>query len=84
MLTWSQKVVMPDSTEPIFIATAEDTLLAKLVWFRKGNEVSDKQWLDVRGILAVQGNQLDFDYLHKWAAILRVGDLLERAINEAS
>jgi len=62
------------------IASPEDTVLAKLVWFRKGGEVSDRQWHDILGILKVQSKRLDFDYLRNWAARLSVSDLLERAM----
>src|SRR5712691_10382606 len=46
--------IKPDSTDPVYVATAEDTVLAKLVWFRKGFGVSEKQWFDVLGIMGVQ------------------------------
>jgi hypothetical protein len=74
--------VKPDSTDPVYVATAEDTVLAKLVWFRKGAGVSEKQWFDVLGVLGIQKGQLDIGYLSKWAAILGVSDLLEKAISE--
>ena len=67
-----------------FVATPEDTLLAKLEWYRIGGEVSERQWRDVLGILKVQGGNLDLDYLHKWAGELKIGDLLERALTEAT
>lgn len=62
------------------VATAEDTLLMKLVWYRTGGEVSERQWNDVRGIVAVQGMRLDREYLCRWAAHLKVTDLLEAAL----
>ncbi len=48
-----------------------------------GNEVSDRQWNDILGVLKVQGTTLDMDYLQRWAAVLRVSDLLERALVDA-
>jgi len=62
------------------IASPEDTVLAKLVWFRKGGEVSDRQWHDILGILKVQSSRLDLDYVRAWAERLGVFDLLERAL----
>ena len=61
------------------VATAEDSLLAKLRWYRLGNEVSDQQWRDILGVLLVQGDALDNAYLDRWAAELGVADLLARA-----
>jgi hypothetical protein len=59
------------------IASAEDTVLMKLVRYRSGGEVSERQWNDVRGIVAVQRERLDREYLVKWADYLKVGDLLK-------
>jgi len=61
------------------IKTPEDTVLRKLEWYRSGGEVSDQQWRDVLGVLAVWRGRLDEVYLDRWAAALRVSDLLERA-----
>jgi hypothetical protein len=62
------------------VASAEDTLLNKLVWYRSGGETSERQWNDVRGIVAIQGERLDRTYLRRWAAHLKVADLLEAAL----
>jgi len=67
----------------LFFASAEDTVLAKVDWFRKGGEVSDRQWRDILGVLKVQANALDREYLDHWARKLGVTDLLRRALEEA-
>jgi hypothetical protein len=64
------------------VVTAEDTILAKLAWYRLGGEQSDQQWNDLRGVGSVQGNRLDRSYLDTWAETLRVDDLLQRLLNE--
>lgn len=61
-----------------WVSTAEDTLLAKLEWYRLGGEVSDRQWRDVLGIM-LASPALDQDYLDLWSGRLGVGDLLDRA-----
>lgn len=64
------------------MATPEDTVLRKLMWFRAGGEVSDRQWSDVLGLLGTRGQDLDGGYLDEWATRLGVGDLLARARGE--
>jgi hypothetical protein len=71
-----------DSGRTIYVATPEDTILAKLAWYRLGDEVSDRQWRDILGVLAVQGDRLDLAYMREWAASLGVSDLLERALSK--
>lgn len=63
------------------VVSPEDTILTKLLWFREGGEVSDRQWNDVRGVLEVQGDRLDRDYLLRWARELDVVDLVERLLS---
>lgn len=60
------------------VASPEDTILAKLVWFRKGGERSDRQWHDILGVARIQADRLDGEYLGKWAAKLGVVDLLSK------
>ena len=66
-----------------FVASAEDTVVAKLEWFRSGGEMSERQWWDIVGVLRV-GGAADHAYLRRWAGDLGVGDLLERAMVDAS
>ncbi|OFW16341.1 MAG: hypothetical protein A3F69_05075 [Acidobacteria bacterium RIFCSPLOWO2_12_FULL_66_10] len=65
------------------IASPEDTVLAKLEWFRLGGETSERQWWDVVGILRVT-EDADRQYLWRWADSLGVADLLERALADAA
>ena len=65
-----------------YLASPEDVVLNKLEWFRAGDEVSERQWRDVLGVLAVQHEKLDQDYLDEWAGKLGISDLLERARRE--
>ena len=67
-----------------YLASPEDTILAKLEWYRMGGESSLRQWRDVLGVLRVQSGRLDLDYLRRMAATLDVTDLLERALEEAT
>jgi hypothetical protein len=77
------RVLAEDPTRTATLSTPEDTVLAKLEWYRLGNEVSDRQWNDIQGILKLQGAALDHPYLTAWARNLGVSDLLARAFDEA-
>jgi len=72
-----------DGQSTLYIASAEDTVLAKLQWYRDGGGVSDRQWNDVLGVLKVQGAALDRAYLDEWARELGLTDLLGRALDDA-
>lgn len=63
------------------VSSPEDTVLAKLEWFRRRGEVSERQWTDVMGLLRA-GENLDADYLREGARELDVADLLRRALDQ--
>lgn len=65
------------------VLSPEDVVLRKLAWYRKGGEVSDRQWRDVVGVLKAQGKRLDTTHLSSWAVTLGVSDLLEKALLES-
>lgn len=72
---------------PIFgrhtpIATAEDTIIAKLEWARAGE--SERQLRDVAGILDVSGETIDREYIGRWVEELRLQDAWEQALELAS
>jgi hypothetical protein len=71
--------------EPLEVAVAspEDVILSKLRWFHQGGEVSEQQWNDVLGVIAVQRDKLDLRYLREWAESLGVTKLVEQALIEA-
>jgi len=73
---------LPD--RPIQLVSPEDILLLKLEWYRKGGEVSERQWSDVLGVLRTQAGSLDNAYLDHWASDLEVRDLLAHARNETA
>ncbi len=62
--------------EPAWIATAEDVVLQKLVWARLSP--SERQYGDAAGVVTVQGEALDKDYMRRWAGELQVAGELER------
>jgi hypothetical protein len=81
--TARRETLLPGEGGSAYIAAPEDTVLAKLQWHRRGGEVSERQLTDVLGVLKVQRERLDLEYLREWAARLEVLDLLERLLREA-
>jgi len=65
--------------EVVRLATAEDTVIQKLLWYRMGEGMSDRQWRDVQGILKRNEGRLDLAYLEKWTKDLGISDLFARA-----
>ena len=72
-----------DPWHPLVMVSPEDTVLLKLEWYRLGGESSERQWLDILGVLRVQAGRLDDAYLDRWAADLGVPDLLGEARRDA-
>ncbi|HEV8248317.1 MAG TPA: hypothetical protein VGP93_21220 [Polyangiaceae bacterium] len=79
-----EAVRLGDPPRDVWICSAEDIVLQKLDWFKKGNEISERKWTDLMGVLKVQGSRLDLDYLRRWAAALGVSELLTRALRESA
>lgn len=65
--------------ETAWISTAEDVLLHKLYW----NQLSpsDRQLGDCAGIVAVQADHLDREYLRQWSIELHVEEILEKLLS---
>lgn len=70
--------------EGLFVKRPEDTVLRKLLWYREGGGVSERQWRDVIGVLRHSAALLDPCYLDRWARELALDDLLDRARREAA
>lgn len=65
-----------------YFSSPEDIIISKLEWFKMGGEVSERQWKDIIGVLRVQGESLDYNYLKRWAEELSAASLLDRALEE--
>jgi hypothetical protein len=62
------------------IVSPEDSILSKLEWSKTSQ--SSAQFNDALGVLTVQGDLLDFDYLQKWAKKLNIEDSLKQLLKE--
>ena len=78
-----QQAVLVEGTRLFLVTSPEDIILNKLEWYRMGNEISDRQWNDILGVLKVQEAKLDLTYLQHWSQVLKVSDLLQRALVDA-
>lgn len=65
----------------LYLASPEDLILNKLRWGSQSQ--SEKQWRDVLGILKVQSQNLDINYLSQKAAQLGLSQALSKAMSEA-
>jgi hypothetical protein len=72
-----------EDAAPLFVASAEDVILSKLQWYELGGRVSERQWLDVTGVIKVQARSLDTVYLGQWARDLGVSSLLLKAFGDS-
>ena len=64
----------------LWVLSPEDVILSKLDWAKDSG--SDLQFRDVFGVIKVQWDKLDWDYLRHWAKELDVEKNLEKVIEE--
>lgn len=65
----------------VYILSPEDSILSKLEWSK--DCLSQVQIADALGVLAVQKDKLDYEYLKYWAGQLGIENALNRLIEEA-
>jgi hypothetical protein len=66
---------------PVWVASAEDTILAKLEWARAGE--SERQLRDVLGVLEARRGELDLAYIERWVRDLGLSELWARVLAES-
>ncbi|MHB0958869.1 MAG: hypothetical protein ACYC0X_15005 [Pirellulaceae bacterium] len=64
------------------IASAEDSIISKLEWYRLTNETSERQWDDVSRLICLLGDAADVEYLRGAAESIEVADLLARLLSQ--
>ncbi|NCX99496.1 MAG: hypothetical protein EBX35_13200 [Planctomycetia bacterium] len=69
-----------DDSLRVPVATPEDSVVAKLEWFRLGDESSQRQWDDVSRLVALHGPALDVAHMRLMAESVGVIDLLNRLL----
>ncbi len=84
LLARGRKIELGDFNEkPLSFVSPEDIILLKLRWYNQAGCISERQWSDVLSVLSVQGKNLDYEYIYKWAAKLGLNELVKRAISQA-
>jgi len=86
MPPWRKLELVDDAivTSRLLARVAAHTILRKLLWYRAGGEVSERQWADVLRIAGAQGDRLDRELLARWATQLGIEDLLARVLRPQS
>jgi hypothetical protein len=51
----------------VWVPTAEDVIVTKVRWY--GTDRRNKDWDDVRNVIAVQQDRLDWEYIHRWCGL---------------
>jgi hypothetical protein len=74
--------LLSDPDTFVNVATPEDIVLNKLLWYQDGGGVSERQWEDAKGVVKVQGETLDYQYLEYWAEIMGIKELMSRLKEE--
>ena len=72
-----------DIKTEFYFSSPEDIIISKLQWYELGGKVSERQWLDVIGVIKVQGDSLDKNYLKIWTKRFGIFELLKNAFNDA-
>jgi len=78
----TQEKIGTTRTLEVPIATAEDSIVSKLEWYRLTEETSERQWNDVTRLVRLLGDHLDITYLRHAADTVGVRDLLDRLLNQ--
>ena len=75
---FDRRIQGPIEGRAAFIATAEDAIITKLRWLQRGARGKDRD--DVRDVLSVQADALDWDYVHHWCDDHGTRELLDEIL----
>ncbi|WNN87252.1 hypothetical protein [Gloeocapsopsis dulcis] len=76
-----QLIITQNPQRLAWLPSAEDIILQKFIWYRMGGGVSDRR-RDVLGVLKVQSDRLDINYLTQWSD-LNLTEILTQALQQA-
>ncbi len=75
-----REVYDPDTGAETYLYAPEDVIVYKLKYYLSGR--MDKHLRDIAAMLAVQGEDLDFDYIEQWAAHIGAAELWQALLDE--
>jgi len=78
-----RRLHVAEENRSFYLCSPEDTVLHKLIWFGMTGGESQKQWRDILGVLKLQGESLDVEYMREWGEKLGLGRELNKAFSEA-
>ena len=70
----------PDTGAETYLYAPEDVIIYKLKYYLSGR--MDKHLRDIAAMLAVQGDDLDFDYIEQWTIRIGAVDLWYTLLDE--
>ena len=83
MLQHRQTVLLIEGRAPLWMASPEDIILMRLIWYCQTGSQADDQWNDLLGILKVQAPTLNLAYLSQQAETLKISGLFALALIDA-
>ena len=80
VVRFARRVAKTIFGQSAFLPTPEDVIITKLRWSKGGNRQKDID--DVRNVLAVQMDQLDFPYIRQWCDQHGTRELLDALVTK--
>ena len=74
------QVGTPGNEIEVVLASVEDIMIAKLLGYRAGNEVSERQWDDLTRLVKLRRSSLEIQYVQAWAEKMNVADLWKKLL----
>ncbi len=68
----TEAIPVPGTQQNVHVSTVEYNILAKLRWYKKSGEQLERQLRDVEAMIRVNREDIDRDYLDRWAKELQL------------
>jgi hypothetical protein len=75
-----RELFLPQLNRRVFVPTAEDVIVTKLRWALHARRRKDSD--DARDVIAVQGGNIDWEYVYRWCDAHGTRELLEQLRGE--